>query len=83
MKKVKCIRNDEFPDRLTIGKIYDVLEYTYSIDDCVYVINDLGMKDCFYMHIITSYSFKVEIGEAVFIDGTPEYRNELIDEILI
>lgn len=86
MKKVKFIRNESVSKRITPGKVYDVIAYIpmlHNIEDCVYVINDFGLKDSFYKHIVKSDGVTITLGDRVFIDVTAEFRDEVIDEILL
>lgn len=85
MKKVKCLHNKEWSDRLTLGKIYDVLEYfpETGVDDSVYIVNDLGIKDCFYIHIVkVDGNGSIMLGSPIFIEASEEYRNDIINYIL-
>lgn len=85
MRKVKCINNSNRTNGLTIGKIYDVLEFYPNldgIDDCIFIKNDLGFNITYYMHILKNNGFLITLGELAFIDATHEFRNEVIDEIL-
>lgn len=84
MRKVKCVCNRYFPNILTVGKIYDVIEFTpmhQDIEDVVYIINDKGSKNSYYTRHILAWENN-NVGDHIFIDITMEYRNELIDEIL-
>lgn len=63
---------------ITVGKIYDAVEYN-DILNTIKVYNDLDtLKE---LRIIIPLNEGEEI--IVFQDATPEYRNNIIDEILI
>ena len=72
MKKVKFIWKNYSGDKLTIGKVYDVI--SYSINDRIEIMNDHGTNQLFYLN----KDFYI----IYFKDVTTEYRNEIIDGIL-
>lgn len=85
MKRVKCVNNDGYNSIITVGKVYDVLEFLSKlrdIDDSVYIINDKGRRNCFHIHHLESDGCSFMLGDPMFIDVTTEFRNEIIDEIL-
>lgn len=75
MKKVRYVPcGDLSYGELTIGKVYDVIHYSkYTIR----IIDDNNAWNVFFISSITPTG---SIDE--FIDVTPEFRNELIDDIL-
>ncbi len=82
MRKVKYVHSDPsvdemFYDQLTDGKVYDVIRYDHELryDDSVTILNDLGDRDTFFI-----YSNE---GILEFIDVTTEYRDEVINNILL
>lgn len=68
---------DSINNKLTIGKVYDVIKHipksVYSYDK-IYIINDLGEEESFLIDFM---------GNTFFEDGTTEYRNNVIDGILL
>lgn len=63
---------------ITVGKIYDAVEYN-DILNTIKVYNDLDTLKELRIHIpLNEYEEIV-----VFQDATSEYRNNIIDEILI
>lgn len=78
MNKVKFYPEDPDDVRfgITIGKIYDVLEYYHGATQISFLIeNDYGVEREYFF---VSYQDKV-----LFVDANVEYRNRVIDEILI
>lgn len=74
MKKVIYYGDETFYQHLTNAKVYDVTWYSLSDNYFkVKVIND-DDKDTLYMSFYSN---------PTFIDITSEYRNEVIDEILL
>lgn len=72
MKKVKYIGH--LHNELTYGKIYDVIHY-FTLNDNLPVISILSDID-----EVVTYHFNTLI---LFKDVTKEYRNDIINNILI
>ncbi len=80
MKKVKYEPSSNVVYiKLTKGKVYDVFNYICDPvnrnDDMITILNDEGVKDTFFI-----YSNE---GILEFIDVTTEYRDEVINNILL
>jgi hypothetical protein len=82
MKYVRCVYdgfNGEYSAisiRLTIGKIYEVLEINYNKDGIsIHILDNLNTKACYY--IVCSVDSK-----NWFVDATSELREEKINKIL-
>ena len=78
MKKVRCIY--EFSEDLTVGKIYDVLEYK-EMEFCKYLItiySNSGVLCKYNMRILNTGTEYIYL----FEDVTAEYRCLTINEIL-
>lgn len=85
MRKVKCVNNNGYPNILSVGKVYDVVEYypmLHDIYDCVHVMNDQGVISSFYICYLVNTGYN-KMGDNIFIDWSTEYRNEVINNILI
>lgn len=76
MKRVKYLPEDV--DRsvsgVTYGKVYFVLEYNKEKDSFL-ILND---RRIVYEYYLTSFYDKI-----LFVDVTSEYRNKIIDDILL
>ena len=78
MRKVKYIKG--LLNNLTPGNVYDVLDISevntvYNIPvEAITIINDIG-------EIIMTHTSL--LGQIYFIDITAEYRNDIIDGILL
>lgn len=78
MKKVRCIY--EFSEDITVGKIYDVLEYK-EMKYCKYlitIISNGGVLCKYNMRILNTGTEYIYL----FEDVTSEYRCLTINEIL-
>lgn len=77
IKKVKFVWSDGYKD-LTINKVYDVIKYTKETDpgeyDTIRYYDDIGKLSTSYLRLANS---------TYFIDVTAEYRDEVIDGILM
>lgn len=77
MKKVKYVSPIVYSDdSLTIGKIYDVLKYTFiliNVEGIVSILDDNGNIGDYFMR---------NIDGDLFIDATIEYRDGVINDIL-
>lgn len=84
MRKIKCINNENGRfNSLTVGKVYDVLEYPILsvLDEAVYIINDFGRRESFYMHLIKLKGSRMIKGDPIFIP-IELHRNDVISKIL-
>jgi hypothetical protein len=88
MKYVRCV-HDGFNGesfaislRLTIGKIYEVLEINYNKDGIsIHILDNLNTKASYYMSVNFVYLNKFDT-KHWFVDATSELREEKINKIL-
>jgi hypothetical protein len=86
MKYVRCVHDgfDSNTDyrsvRLTIGKIYEVLEINYNKDGIsIHILDNLNTKVSYYISVNFASLNK---SEHWFVDATSELREEKINKIL-
>ena len=75
MKKVKYISKYFVQEGLTNNKVYDVVKVHKSIIAIITIINDQGRELAYDLYDL-NYN-------KLFEDVTAEYRNNVIDEILM
>lgn len=77
MKYVKFVWEGYNDNYLTLGKVYEVIDYIKaikSINDTITILNDKGNPSSYYLR--TSY-------DIFFIEATAEIRSDTINEILL
>lgn len=79
MRKVRCIR-PLYLD-ITVGKVYDIIDYEYHNELITYTIEILNDENLIMVHQMKVRNAS-DIMVDVFEDVSIEYRDEIIDEIL-
>ena len=79
MRKVRCLR-PLYLD-ITVGKVYDIIDYEYHNELITYTIEILNDENLIMVHQMKVRNAS-DIMVDVFEDVSIEYRDEIIDEIL-